>query len=266
MAKYLAHLNIQLVPSPHKLIIGPPGYGYIPFNAPVPEGCRDVTGSAAHIQLAKEAGVDLPQFTFSDHNGHFGGSSDGLIPMIPTLPDLDGPGLFENKTSGEKAFIQLAGKLEDYRKWLTDPDTRPFPGKGVLTAKPEHYVQMQTYMRYFGLKWALYVAVCKNTDDLYMEVVFYKPEVAEAYADRAGQVVAAQHPPARVTADPSWWECKMCDFREICHHDATPAKNCRTCIFARPVEKGAWMCDKYHQPIPADFAREGCDSWDPILE
>ncbi|MCK9513558.1 MAG: hypothetical protein M0R28_20350 [Pigmentiphaga sp.] len=219
--------------------------------------------------LVQEGPETGGQFTFSDHNGHFGGSCDGIVHQIekvfPDMP-LDGPGLAEFKTAGEKAFIDMAGKLEDYRKWVTDPVGRTFPGKGVLTSKPEHYVQMQVYMHYFKLKWALYMVVCKNTDDLYIEIIHYKPEVAEAYADRARQIVEAGHPPPRISQDPSWWECKFCDFREICHRRAVPAKNCRSCIYSKPVENAGWACDKFHSAIPPDFIQQGCDNWDPIME
>jgi hypothetical protein len=208
------------------------------------------------------------QFTFADHDGHFGGSSDGIIAGVNIpLPDfnLEGPGLAEYKTHGEKSFAELAGKLEDYRKYVTDPVNVKFPGKGVLTAKVEHYVQMQIYMHYFGLKWALYVAVCKNTDDLYLEFIQYKPELAQAYIDRARQIIYAQHPPTRISNDPSWWECRFCDFREICHRAATPAQNCRSCIYAAPGPAGTWHCSKFHGDIPADFVPKGCGQWDPIL-
>lgn len=229
--------------------------------------CDDVSEDPVHLARAEARGQGVKQITFSDHNGHFGGSGDAIL--HGAAADLgvavpDGLGLGEFKTAGEKAFIELAGKLEDWRKHVTDPAKNPFTGKGVLSAKIEHYVQMQIYMRYFGLSWALYVVVCKNTDDLYMEVVHYKPEMAEAYADRAGHLIAAQYPPAKITQDPSWWECKFCDYREICHRGATPSKNCRSCVYARPVEGGVWTCDKYHQAIPKDFMPQGCAAWEAI--
>ena len=242
-----------------------PRYLCVPWDDPIPEYYEDVSQSAAHLELATEAGSAPKQLGFSDHMGHFGGSGDGVVMAVDVgIAMPDGPGLSEYKTAGEKAFIDLAGKLEDWRKHVTDPVKNPFTGKGVISSKIEHYVQMQTYMRYFGLKWALYVVVCKNTDDLYIEVVHFKPEVAEAYADRAGQIIRAQHPPARITNDPSWWECKFCDYREICHRGAALSKNCRTCIYASPVEGGVWACGKFHQPIPKDFMPKGCDAWEVI--
>jgi len=236
-----------------------------PWEDQLPIWCEDVSSNPHHLALATALGSGPAQWTFSGVDGHFGGSCDGQLLGLDPAFGLEGPGLLETKTHGEKSFIDIAGKLDEYRKYVTAPDTVPFPGKGVISSKIEHYAQMQTYMHNFKLKWALYVAICKNTDDLYMEIIHYKPEVAEAYDDRARHVVAAQHPPARISENSSWWECKFCDYRELCHHAATPHKNCRSCIYARPIANGDWMCDKYRQNIPPDFMVKGCASWDPIL-
>ena len=244
-----------------------PRYIAVPWDAPIPEYYEDVSASAAHIQIAEEEGVPLSQITFSKHRGHFGGSCDGMLHGMDAVIEewgLNGPGQLEYKTHGEKSFIDLAGKLEDWRKHVGNPDKYPFTGKGVISSKIEHYVQMQTYMKNFGLRWALYVAVCKNTDDMYIEVVQYKPEVADAYDDRALAVIDAQHPPKRITEDPSWWECKFCDFREVCHHGKMMQKNCRSCVNARPVDDGEWYCDHYHAALPKDFMPKGCDQWVPF--
>ena len=41
--------------------------------------------------------------------------------------------------------------------------------------KPEHFVQAQIYMRKMGIASCLYFAVCKNTDDLYIEIITLDP-------------------------------------------------------------------------------------------
>jgi hypothetical protein len=246
---------------------GSDSYVSYDWDAEFPPDVDDVSGEAVHIERATARGEGPQQITFSDLDDHFGGSCDGMLhgmDLVDPTWELKGPGLAEYKTHGEKSFVDVAGKLEDYRKHLVNPAKHPFTGKGVVSSKIEHYIQMQVYMKYFGLEWALYVAICKNTDDIYMEVVQYKPEVAEAYKDRAAAIIKAQTPPARITNDPAWWECKFCDFREVCHHGKLPQKNCRSCVEARPVEGGQWVCDKYHQLIPKDFAPLGCDNWTPI--
>lgn len=228
----------------------------------------DVSDDPVHIARATARGQGPKQWGFSEHHGHYGGSGDGLVHNLPDEitrgAKLDGPGLLEVKTHNEKSFIALAGKLDEYRKWVTDPDKRAFPGKGVLSAKIEHYVQMQVYMRKLGVTWALYIAVCKNTDDLYIEIVYAKPEMADQYGDRAGHIIWAKTPPPRITSDPSWFECRFCDFREVCHHGASPQKNCRSCVFAEPVEDGQWRCSHFNSIIPKEFMPQGCGAWESI--
>lgn len=186
------------------------------------------------------------QFQFAAHSGHFGGSCDGWI--VPYVGDLDlpeGVGLFEAKTYNDKRF-----KLVE--------------AKGVLSSDPTYYNQMQVYMKAFNLSWGLFCAVNKNDDSLYFEVIHYREEIAEAYWDRAEKIVEAQSPPARISEDASWWQCKMCDFREICHKGKTPQKNCRTCVYSTAHDDGQFYCHRYMNIIPAEFEEQGCDAWDAI--
>lgn len=211
--------------------------------------CDDVSRDRWHIERAKKRDETLPkeerlvkQWGFVDHEGHFAGSSDGKI-RGPHLPP--GLGGVEYKTHNDKSF-----KL--------------FVQKGVLSAKPVHWVQMQVYMHYLGLKWCLYLAVNKNDDEIHGEIVQYRPEVAERYVEVALNIIRTRQAPQRLTEDPSWFECKFCDFRNICHYDETPMKNCRSCQFAEPIGNKGWICHKYHMLIPQEFIPKGCNDWDPI--
>lgn len=199
------------------------------------------------IEIIDRDPITGDQFRFSGHLGHYGGSCDGKIlegsPAELGLPP--GEGLFEAKTYNDKRFKTLTSK-------------------GLLSADPTYYNQMQLYMKAFGLLWGLFIAVNKNDEELYIEIVHYKAEVAEAYDDRTGAIIAARFPPNRISEDPSWFKCKMCDFREICHKGVTPQKNCRTCIYSVAVADGRFMCEQFRQIIPLDFEAVGCDAWDAI--
>lgn len=214
-------------------------------------GLMEVTASDAHIERAKRRGVKVEQYRVRAHNGHLGGSQDGhLIPPAPFLLEfMIGEGLTEYKTHNTKSFATLKSK-------------------GVQTAKPEHYIQMQTYMELGGLEWGLYMAVNKDTEELHVEIIRRRPEIAQAYIARAGQVIEAVEPPDRITSDPSWFECKFCDYRDNCHHGKAPQKNCRTCVYSRPCMEaehpGEWRCGKFNSIIPHEFTLKGCDAWDPI--
>lgn len=205
------------------------------------------------------------QYRISAAGGHFGGSGDG---MLLGLPDLQ-PGqicLFEAKTHGEKSFFELAGKdWEKYRDGLV-----PFSGKGVREAKPEHYVQMTVYMRKFGLGCALYAAVNKNTDSIYMELIGTNPEFADFYIERGTQLIFTQTPPGKINNSPGYWGCRFCDAKPICHGGEEVLRNCRTCRYSRPEQDGEWYCLNAASEVPSDAPlsketqRTGCSHYEPI--
>lgn len=175
------------------------------------------------------------QFRIHDAGGHFGGSGDGVAVGLPDLA----PGtaaLLEFKTHNDASF-----------KKLLLPE-------GVRGCKFEHYVQMQTYMRKMGLACALYLAVNKNNDELYGEIVTLNVEIAEQFIDRARKIIPMQVAPARMSESPGFFQCKWCDDHPVCHRKAMPVRNCRTCEFARPnTEDGKWWCDNKQRQMELLF-------------
>jgi len=212
----------------------------------------DVHDSPLHIAKASEMGDGPKQWKFSDHNGHYGGSGDGKLSgddLSQWFPELMGKGLgaLECKTSNDKNFKELKRK-------------------GVQQGKPVHYLQMQQYMRYLNCSWALYLVVNKNNDEIYAEVVQYRPEVADMYSERAGKIIESRQPPPKLTEDPSWFECRFCKHRGPCHYDEPlPQKNCRSCVFASAEEDKQWVCNLHRSTIPKNFIPKGCAKWEPCL-
>lgn len=224
-------------------------YTLVDWDQPLPEGVDfldDVSDSADHWVAARLKGLRPQQWGFKEHGGHYAGSCDGKVKFPKSMAGAPaGWGLLEFKTHNTKSFVHLKEK-------------------GVLTSKPSHYVQSQCYMHELGLPWALYMAVNKNDDDLYTEVLYYKPEIGEQYKQRALSIIDAKDAPARLSNDPSWFECKFCDYREVCHYGVEPNKNCRSCALASASEGGSWYCNLHHAQIPPNFIKTGCDKWDPI--
>lgn len=202
--------------------------------------------------------ADGHQFRVGFADGHGGGSGDGVGRGMPDLP-ADTPAVLEFKTHGESSFVKLAGKLTDWR--LHRERRGPFTGEGVRAAKFEHYVQMNIYMRLMGLPAALYMAVCKNTDDLYAEVVQLDPELADQYIARGEQLVAMPEPPKRVSESPGFWKCRFCDKRPVCHLGAQPALNCRTCRHSSPGKAGTWHCGLHKALLDKHRQANGCPDY-----
>jgi hypothetical protein len=187
---------------------------------------------------------DGSQWRVSALGGHFAGSMDGAGVGFPEAPKAWH--VLEFKTHNEKSFTDLVKK-------------------GVADAKPEHFAQMQTYMGLTGMERAFYMAVNKNNDELYSErVEFDSVEFAKIMA-RAERVIKANEPPLKISNDPSWFVCKMCDFHSHCHGEVAPAVNCRTCAHSTPVLDGdaKWTCSIANTTpiqIPIAVQRTGCAS------
>ena len=194
---------------------------------------------------------DGKQWRVSDLGGHFAGSMDGAGRGFPEAPKTWA--VLEYKTHGEKSFNELVKNK-------------------VQKAKPQHYAQMQVYMGYTGMERAMYMAVNKNTDDLYTEWVHFDPVEFAKLKARAERVVTANEPPLRISNDPSWFVCKMCDFHEHCHGEKAPAVNCRTCAHSTAELDGdsRWTCAIQGHgalDVPTSIQRTGCSQhrYIPIL-
>ena len=116
---------------------------------------------------------------------------------------------------------------------------------------------MQIYMHLTGIARALYVAVCKDTDDLHIERVHADGAAADRLLDKARRVITAKYPPARISEDPTWWECRFCDHHATCHEGAPAETNCRTCLHATPVE-GGWHCARFDQALDRAAQHRAC--------
>ena len=144
--------------------------------------------------------------------------------------------------------------------------------KGVRSAKPVHYVQMQIYMYKMLLPHALYVSVCKDNDEIYSERVSYSEKTAEKHLGRARDAVGSETPPDKL--DPSFPPCVLtsrdgtrwpCQFFDVCHGKQMPEQSCRTCIEADPITdcngEPVWTCGldpKDVVPLSPAQQREGC--------
>jgi hypothetical protein len=132
--------------------------------------------------------------------------------------------------------------------------------QGVRRAKPEHWAQMQVYMHLIGLTRALYLAVCKDTDALYTERVRVDHEEAERLMARAGRIIFSARPPARISDDPEWFQCRLCPHHDACHGNHLPERSCRSCLHVTPTEDGGWQCARFDRRLLLDEQRAGCPS------
>jgi len=192
------------------------------------------------------------QFRVSLYGGHYGSAIDGVVLGIPEMPTV--PLLAEFKTHNDKSFKKLAGEKDSSGQILV-------PAAGVRKAKVEHYAQMQQYIGYYKLEAGLYGAVNKDTDELYFEIVPYDRPTDEGYRERSHRIMWANEAPTRISPNPTFWKCRFCDQRRVCHYDATPAFNCRTCAASRPLDDGTWWCNTHQATLDKKRQLSGCPDW-----
>ena len=190
------------------------------------------------------------QFHISGVLGHFGGSLDGIC-RLPESYGIDEPVLLECKTNGSHYV------MKDLAKDGT-----------MIKVKGQHYAQMCCYGSdpKYNFNFALYVLVNKSDDVIYIELVKLNHSIGKEMLAKAEQVVLSRVPPPRLSDNPTYWECKFCDAFEICHKDALPEQNCRSCINVQPIENKQWYCHAHNSAIPEDFIPNACPTYQPVTQ
>lgn len=177
------------------------------------------------------------QFRFTDIGGHVGGSMDAAA-----LGILEAPKTWhccEFKTHNAKSYALLVKE-------------------GVEKAKPEHAAQMQLYMHWSGMTRAFYLAVNKDTDELYSERLQANPAIAQSLIEKARRIITTNTPPTRLSERPDWYACKWCQHHAVCHQKAIPQVNCRTCCHSTPEMDGhaRWSCARFGRDISIENQRK----------
>jgi len=157
--------------------------------------CLQVAGFTLKL-ISKDGGQ------ISYRTGDLKGSVDGVIRLM----------------DGELAVLEF--KTMNRQTWdRLDRD-------GVI--KAEHLAQMQCGMHGLGLKKAMYVASCKDTDALQVYLIEYDGEPTE-YLNLAHDITHGLIPTKLAETD---YRCKFCDHKAFCHNGASPIASCRTCVHA----------------------------------
>lgn len=188
---------------------------------------------------------DGNQERISDFGGHFGSALDGVLWGVP-----DCPGewiLGEFKTHNTKSFCKLVAE-------------------GVMSSKPEHFSQMQTCMARRGIHKTLYLAVNKNDDDVFGQIIEYDHAWATKELTKGADIITRRNAPPRLSDDPSFFDCTYCDAHQRCHFPEKQdiARNCRTCKFSVADLGGTWGCEKFNKELDKGAQLVGCGSWEPI--
>lgn len=213
-------------------------------------------GEAEMIEdLRKVPGIELwtrdpegEQIGFTDLGDHFGGSIDGIIRGLIQAPVT--PHVWECKVCNQKKFDELK-KLKAKL------------GEKMALAQwdPIYFAQAQIYMHYMQLDRHYLTVATPGLRDVTSVRTEYDMEAAIRYVLKAARIMFSSAIPFKLSEDPSWYECKFCDFHDICHGTDFAAVNCRTCAHSTALtekEGGGWRCEKFENVLTVDAQRDGC--------
>lgn len=212
------------------------------------------TGNIEEVRLIADLrrieGVDVldidpetgRQFKVYLIGGHVRGKLDGTLTGIPEAPKKRH--VLECKSHNDKNFKELVKK-------------------GVKLAKPSHYRQCLIYMHRTGIDRCLYIAVNKNTDELYSERIRYDPVEALTLMARLERVITSTRVPPRISENPEKWPCIFCEHKAVCSKQTFGRNHCRTCLHSSPcIDEGSdaarWHCDRFGKDLSVDEQRSGC--------
>lgn len=206
------------------------------------------TGHRQEAQIVEDlrlAGLDVvevdpqtrKQFEAVDAGGHIQCHADGKVLGVPGAEKTWH--LLEIKTHNGKNFAAL-------RK------------HGVRASHPKHAAQCDTGMHMLGLTRALYVAINKDTEEIYSERLHYDAERSMRLMARAHKIISADRPPERISDDPGNFQCRFCPAASFCHDGGWARRNCRTCLHVTPTGDGVWHCEHHGVQVTTATQRGGC--------
>lgn len=183
------------------------------------------------------------QFQWVDSTGHLITKVDGVVKGVPGSEKT--VHVLEVKTHNKNSFAGLVKH-------------------GVQKAKPEHYAQMQTSLMLGKFTRALYVALCKDDEQIYVERVKEDKALQSELQKTVIKLVDAKIKPAGISADGESFGCKFCDVKEVCLGRVAPLRTCRSCAHVDPVEGGEWVCMLSGEILSKDQQRAACAEYEVL--
>lgn len=189
--------------------------------------------------------VNGDQHSVESARGHHYGKLDGIATDVPFQSVLGDMIVVEFKTHGDASF----GRVKKH---------------GVKDGAPAHWAQVQGYLRDSCLGEALYLAVRKETDELYAEYVAYDEAAGKTLLERAEDIINRKTPPPRISKKPDFYLCKMCPAKGWCHDGEDPVRTCRSCRHIVVQPGGGWRCGLKDKLLSSEEQELACDYYQPL--
>lgn len=185
------------------------------------------------------------QWTYTAFGGHVVCHLDGIVWLEP-MPEWDIPrakAVLEVKSMNKSMFAKLQRE-------------------GVRNSHPKYFNQMQVCMMLAGLEWAMLVAYCKDNSDYHIEIVALDQLTVSHLELMIHHALTNQ---ARKVSDvPSFFKCKLCFKRQVCHGEVDVPRCCATCQHAIAHKSGGWLCTLSDEVNYADDVCQGYSRYTPL--
>lgn len=180
------------------------------------------------------------QIELVDHTGHIRGHPDGACNNVPGAEKTDHA--LEIKTMNSKRYA-------DYVK------------KGLKATNPSYWGQAHVYMGECGYSRMLFCVTNKDNEERHYERIHYDKQVHDECMSRGFDILTSEEAPKKI-GERTWFECKMCDARGICHKGEPISKNCRTCKYFDIEMEGAFACSKHKTMLGVEKQKQGCSDYE----
>lgn len=189
-------------------------YPKLPFKAETlwafEDGRRTEDLLAARLRMID--GIELHthdehgnQFGFAALGGKFKGHCDGVIRGLKQAPTAWN--VWEAKCSKHEKFEQF--KKEKSKNGE----------KNTLKAwNANYFIQAQLYMHFLQIDRHYLIVALSGGRDVDSCRTEYQPDVAENAINKADSILQHNVPPKRISEKPDFYQCRWCDYREICHN------------------------------------------------
>lgn len=185
--------------------------------------------------------------------GHAQGHIDGAVIGVPTAEKT--LHLLEAKTMKNSKF-------NEYMK------------VGLQKFSSAYWQQIHSYMGHSKLERCLYVVTNKDTEERDYKRIHFDLDQFKEGEKLAFHIITSEKPPEKMPgASRTYFQCKFCNYINICHNEEKIKKSCRTCEFWDIEDKGEFSCSLKKEKLKGvkiqldmSFCRRTGYKLDPIYE
>ena len=195
---------------------------------------KDLKSVGVGVERALEHQMELV-----DDTGHIKGHPDGIATNVPGAEKTTH--LLEIKTMNKKFFML-------------------YKNKGLKLSNPGYWAQVHTYMGLLKLTRCLFCVTNKDNEERHYERVKFDEQTYKECMSRGFDILTSEFIPKKI-GEVTWFECKFCSAKDICHKGAKINRNCRTCQHHNIENYGEWSCDLHLITLDKEEQMLGCPDY-----